>query len=189
MPYTDPVIECATNCADAAAAVPVFLFDDCAPVVQGGEIQKIWLAQVGNPFTDIESATEWTTRIGAADGVATKLTKWHVIGDKPKPTDTIKDISLGRKVVLSTEHVINATVDEVNAVNHAAFSKIHQCGGTFLIWYETSGGLVFGGNAGIKVSIAPGMVIPRAKGDSIVWELSITWSKRGTEPFTVSPIA
>jgi hypothetical protein len=189
MAYIDKVIECPTDCTSAAAGVPVFAFDDCAPQVQSGEIQKIYLTKVGNPFVDITDATEWTTRLAQADGVATKLTKWHVMGDKPKPTDTVKDISLGRKVVLSTEHVINATVDEVNVTNHEAFRQMHECGGTYLIWYETSGGLVFGGNAGIKVSIAPGMVIPRAKGDSITWELTITWSKRGTEPFTVSPIA
>jgi len=187
--YTDPVITCPTDCTDAAAGVPLFQFDDCAPQVQSGEIQKLYLTRIGNPFTDISLATEWTTRLEAAEGVANKLTKMHVIGDKPKPTDTVKDISLGRKITLSTEHVINATVDEVSEANHTAFMQMHECGGTYLMWYETSGGLVFGGNAGIKVSIAPGMVIPRAKGDSIVWELSITWSKRGTEPFTVSPIA
>lgn len=189
MPYIDIEVACPAGCADAAAAIPLFKFDECAPETNGGEIQKIYLAKVGSPFTDISSAAEWTARLSALASAATKLSVMHVIADKPKPTGTAKDISLGRKVTLSKEHVINASVDETTIENHLAFSKMAECGGTYLMWYETSGGLAFGGNKGIKVSIEAGMVIPRAKGDSITWELTLTWSSRSTEGRVISPIA
>jgi hypothetical protein len=184
----DPVIVCPDGCADTAAALPTLKFDDCAPEVNGGEIQRLYLGIVGHPFTDIEDPEEWADRL-AGTTPATKIVRLNVSADKPKPTGTVKDISLGRKIVLSKDHTINATVDETTQENHDAFSKMSQCGGTYLLWYETAGGLVFGGNRGIKVSIDADMVIPRAKGDSITWELTVTWSDRATERRTVSPIA
>jgi hypothetical protein len=189
MAYEQYEVTCPASCADAAAAIPVFKFDECAPEINGGEIQKIYLAPIGQPFTDVESASEWTTRLAAAANAATKLTVLHVIADKPKPTGQTKEVSLGRKITLGKDHVVNATVDETTIENHKAFSQISQCGGRFLMWYETSGGLVFGGNKGIKVSIDADMIVPRSKGDSITWDLVLSWNTRETEQRTVSPIA
>lgn len=183
------LIVCPTGCVTALDALPIFSFSDCAPKINGAEIRYIYIGLPGNPFADVTSGTEWAARLLTTNATATKLVRMTVLADKPKPGGTAKDISGGRKVVLTKDHVINATVDETSQANHDAFRKM-ECGGTTLpIWYQTAGGQMFGGNGGITVSITPDMVISRAIGDSIVWDLAITWKARFTEEMTVSPIA
>jgi hypothetical protein len=177
---------CATGCADALAVMPAVKFDDSCPEVNQGEITAIYLALRGNPFANWEQAAEWTTRLAAVDN--TKIVKLTVIGDKPKPAANQLEISNGRKVTLAKDHVVNFTIDETNAINHEAIRTL-QCGGNFDAWYETSGGLLFGGNAGLPASAECDMTIPREKGGLIVYEGTLTWKAKYTEERTVSPIA
>ena len=180
---------CPTGCSTALDALPVFDFSECAPKINAAEIRYIYIGLPGNPFTDIKLATEWTARLLATNVGASKLVRMTVLGDKARHSGTVKEISGGRKVTLIREHLINATVDETSVANHEAFRKM-ECGGiTLPIWYQTAGGQVFGGNAGILVSIDPGMVISRSSGDSIVWELALSWKARFTEEMALSPIA
>ena len=179
---------CPTGCSGANDSL-AFLFSECAPEINAAEIRHIYIGQPNQPFTDWNSPTEWAARLLATNTGATKLQRLTVLADKPKPSGSVKDISGGRKVVLNRDHVLNATVDETNETNHNAFRKM-ECGGArYSIWYETSGGKLFGGNAGILVNIDPGMVISRAKADSIVWDLTMTWNTKFTEEMIVSPIA
>lgn len=177
---------CPTGCADVVASLPTVKFDDRNPEINAGEIEKIYLGVRGNPFTDWELATEWTTRL--ASNTATKIIALTVMGDKPAPTTTTKEISGGRKVTVSKDHVINATIDETNETNHEMIRKI-ECGGQFLAWYETSGGLMFGGKEGIPVSIEANMVIPKGRGENMTHELGLSWKAKFTEERIVSPIA
>jgi hypothetical protein len=177
---------CATGCDNALDQLPDWQFSDCAPEVNAGEIEKIYMGIPGNPFTNWATATEWNTRLGST--TATKLVVLTVSGEKPRPTPNSKDISGGRKVQLDSDHVLNFTIDETGPGNHEAIRQL-ECGGTFLFWYETSGGLMFGGNQGILASISAGMVIPKSRKDALTYEGSITWSAKFTEERVVSPIA
>lgn len=177
---------CATGCADALAVMPAVKFDDSCPEVNQGEITAIYLALRGNGFTDWKLATEWTTKLAAIDN--TKIIKLTVIGDKPKPAANQLDISNGRKVTLPKDHVVNFTIDETNKENHEAIRTL-QCGGNFDAWYETSGGLMFGGNEGLPVSLEADMSIPRERGGLMVYEGTMTWKAKYTEERIVSPIS
>jgi hypothetical protein len=177
---------CATGCDNALDQLPDWSFSECAPEVNAGEIEKIYMGIPGNVFTDWKLATEWNTRLTST--TATKLVVLTVLGEKPRPTQNSKDISGGRKVQLDSDHVLNFTIDETNAANHEAVRQL-ECGGQFLFWYETSGGLMFGGNDGIQASIAAGMVIPLSRKDSLTYQGSISWSAKFTEERIVSPIA
>ena len=180
---------CPTGCTSSLDLLGSFLFNECAPKINSGEIRHIYLGIPGNHFTDWTLGTEWAARLADTNVTAAKIIRWTVLGDKPKPGGTLKEISGGRKILLVKEHVINATVDETSPENHEGFRKL-ECGGiTVPIWYETAGGKLFGGNAGITVSIDPGMVIPRGFGDNIVWELALSWKARFTEEMITSPIA
>lgn len=180
---------CPTGCTTALDALPVFDFSDCAPKINGAEVRFIYIGLPGNPFTDVKSGTEWAARLATTNTSATKIVRMTVIGDKPKPTGASKEISGGRKITLIKDHVLNATVDETGPANHEAFRKM-ECGGVTLpIWYATASGQMLGGNSGILVSIDAGMVISRAVGDSIVWDLAFSWKARFTEEMTISPIA
>jgi hypothetical protein len=176
---------CATGCSNSLDQLPEWEFSECAPEVNAGEIEKIYMGVLGNPFTDWESAVEWNSRLVST--TATKLVVLTVLGEKPRPTANSKDISGGRKIQLDADHVLNFTIDETGAKNHEAIRQL-ECGGTFLFWYETSGGLVFGGNDGIQASISAGMVIPKTRKDTMTYEGSLTWSAKFTEERIVSPI-
>lgn len=180
----DPI--CADNCEDVVNSLPEVAFDDCNPEINAGEIRKVYLGIKGKGFTSIASATEWAARLAATDD--TKLIALTVIGDKPLPTPNTKDISGGRKITLANDHVLNISIDETNATNHG-FVRSNQCSGNYQMWYETSGGLVFGGNDGIPAFLNLDMLIPVASGDSIVYNGSLAWKSKFTEERALSPIA
>lgn len=179
---------CPTGCQTALNNLPTFSFCEGEPEVNAGEIETIYMAVRGQGFTDWTSATEWTTRLAAASGAVTKIIALTVLGDKPKPTATTKDISGGRKIKTDADHIVNFDIDETNALNHEAIRTL-ECGGNFTFWYATSGGLMFGGNDGIDASIEAGMIIPRGRGDNMTFSGSISWKSKFTEARIVSPIA
>lgn len=188
MPAIPAFPTCPAGCATALDVLPTFAFSDCAPVVNAAEIRRIFLGLPNQPFTDWTDGTEWATRLDPANATAKKIVAMTVLGDKPKPSGAPKEISGGRKITLDRDHTLNATVDETSDENHEAFRKM-ECGNVrYAMWYETSGGKMFGGPAGILVNIDPGMVISRTKTDSIVWELTMTWTAKFTEQMIASPI-
>lgn len=177
---------CSTGCSDTVNGLPAFVHDLCSPEVNVGEVEAIYIGVRGEIFEDWEDATEWTTRLASTTN--TKLVKMLVMGDKPKPAANTKEISAGRKVSLPKDHSINFVIDETSAANHEAVRKL-QCGGNFQAWYETSGGLAFGGNEGLEVFIEADMVIPRGRGENLVYEGSMTWKANFLEERIVSPIS
>lgn len=177
---------CSTGCADTVDGLPAFRNDLCAPEVNIGEVETIYIGLRGEGFTNWELAPEWTARLAAVD--ATRLVKVTVIGDKPKPATNIKEISGGRKITLPKDHVVNFTIDETNDDNHEAVRML-QCGGNFQAWYDTAGGLAFGGNIGLEVFIEADMVIPRSRGENMVYEGSMAWKSQFTEERIKSPIS
>lgn len=179
-----PLPTCPTDCGDNLSEV---LFDECAPEINEGQVAKIYLTNKGNPLTDWTDAAEWSSRLDNTAPNPDSIITLHVIGDKPVPTSTQIDISLGRKVIGKKEHVLNFRVDETNETNHE-WLRQNECGGQYLMWYETLPGLLFGGNEGIEVSIVLDMVIPEADTELITFNGSATWKAKFTEERIVSPI-
>lgn len=177
---------CPTDCN---ADLPVVEFDKCNPEIHLSEIRRIFIAKTtAANFTNAALAGEWVTRLSetsvANDDVIRPLT---VIADKPAPTLTEKEISGGRKVAINKTHIVNITIDETNASNHDFMRQI-ECGGEFKMWYETAGGLLFGGNEGIECRIKLDMVLARGE-EHMVYTGTAEWKNRFTEEFVVSPIA
>lgn len=177
---------CPTSCN---ADLPVVEFDKCNPTIHLSEIRRIFVAKaIAANFTNASLASEWITRLSetstANDDVIRPLT---VIADKPAPTLAEKEISGGRKIAINKTHVVNFTIDETNAINHAMLRQL-ECGGEFKIWYETAGGLLFGGNEGIPCRIKADMVLARGE-EHMVYNGTCEWKNRFTEEYVVSPIA
>lgn len=178
---------CPVGCA---SALPVVSFSECSPEVNLSEIQYVYVAKsVAADFTDWTVITEWTTRLSqtvvVGDDTIRTLT---VIGDKPAPARTEKEISGGRKVSANKTHTLNFTIDETNEINHELLRML-ECGGTFKIWYETQGGLLFGGNEGIEASIFLDMILGRGREEVASFAGVAEWKNRFTEERCVSPIA
>ena len=178
---------CPTDCN---ADIPVVEFDRCNPEIYLSEIVRIFIAKNNTtPFTNYGQAAEWTTRLSetntTGDDYIRPLT---VIADKPQPSENLKQISGDRELVLNKTHIINWTIDETNARNHDFLRQI-ECGGEFKMWYETSGGKMFGGNEGITCRIKGDMILARGTEEHEVYNGTCKWKSKFTEEFVMSPIA
>ena len=136
----------------------------CNPVINFGQIERLYLGNAGNPFTDWEDLTEWTARIDNADIVdATAIRELIVIGDKPAPETTELIISAGRKVQTEKKHTLNFRIDETNDLNYAFIQYLEaNPGQSYAVWYA-SGTNLYGGNTGILATITLNDVIPESK--------------------------
>lgn len=179
-----PLPTCPTGCGDN---LPPVDFDECAPEINEGRIDKIYLTNVGNPLVDWTDPVEWTGRLDNAAPNSDSIITLTVTGEKPAPSVNEQEISLGRKIVASKTHVVNFSVDETNAVNHE-FVRQNECSGQYLMWYETSGGKLFGGTEGIEVSVTLDMIIPLSDEELITFDGKAEWKAKFTEERIVSPI-
>lgn len=179
-----PLPTCPTGCGDN---LPPVDFDECAPEINEGRIDKIYLTNVGNPLTDWTDPLEWQARLDNTAPASDSIITLFVTGEKPAPTANEQEISLGRTIVASKSHAVNFNADETNAVNHE-FIRQNECSGQYLMWYETSSGLLFGGTEGIKVSLTADMIIPTSNEELITFEGSASWKAKFTEERIESPI-
>ena len=142
-----PVITCPNGCE---SALPVVKFDDCSPTIVLSEIQTIFLAKnSATAFTDVESPTEWATRLSMTATDEDAIRPLTVIADKPAGAPVVKELSNGRKKVIRLDQTLNVEIDDVTDENYN-FMRVSQCGGQYKMWYKTAGGKIYGGNEGIS---------------------------------------
>jgi hypothetical protein len=158
--------ECPTTCSGALSEVS---FNECAPEYHYGEVSKIYIAEsnfesvdnAGNPgFGDVTSLVEWNDNL--SDTVDGKIRTLIVLGDLPEAESTEIATSGDRIAIGFKTFNLIFEVDETNETNYM-FLLMSECGGKYLIWFETSDGLLFGGNAGIEVSLRLNYLIPRER--------------------------
>lgn len=182
---------CNPVCPDSCASLlPKVKFEDCFPSLNYGQIEWLYLSNRGYPLQDWTSPVEWNARIVKSDFApdqANDIIQLRGVGSKPKPNSNIKIVSGGRRVVGVKTHQLAFKVDDTNDTNHAAFRRI-ECGGNFLLWYQTRDGRLHGGNCGIEVFINPDYIVPEDYGQLITWEMAVEWDAKFTEEITVSPI-
>jgi len=176
---------CPTSCSSTLAPVE---FDECNPQTNGAQIAKIYITNIGNPLVDWTDPIEWASRLNDAAVLASDILTLHVIGSKPIPTGTEKEISLGRKVVGKKTHLLPFKIDETNDVNHE-FLRQNECGGSYLFWYETLEGKLFGSTDGIIASMLLDMNIAESADELIQNEGKMEWKSKFTEERIDSPLA
>ena len=149
------------NCTPVA--LPEIKADFCSPNLNFGEIDKIYLGNNGNPFTDWSDLNEWNTRIDNADVAdATKIRMLHVIGDKPATEKNKVDFSQGRSVYTEPVHTINIRIDETGDENYALIQWLEEnAGQTVAMWYQ-AGKYIYGGNEGIPTTLTLDDIIPES---------------------------
>lgn len=149
---------CPSDCNGAVADVS---FSECAPETHYGEVSKLYIAPANFPgFTDVTDLAEWTANLSDTDD--NKIRTLIGIGDLPEPEVTETPISGDRVVTGYKKFTLPFEVDEVNDTNYN-FLLMLECGGKFLMWFETSDGLLFGGNDGIEISMPANYLIPRER--------------------------
>lgn len=171
-----------------AETLPEVDFNFCEPDIKLSEIQRVFIGKIGSePFNDWTQAEEWTERMSESSTSINAIRPLTVIGDKPAPAATKKEISNARKINTRKDHTLNFTVDEVTATNHEFLQGV-EGGKRFRLWYETAGGLMFGGNNGIPVELTGDMVLKRGAGEIMGYEYVATWISPTTESRCDSPI-
>lgn len=175
---------CPTDCT---GSLPAVNFDVCAPELHYGEISKIYLATAeAEDFTNVELPGEWTTRLTVED--KDSIRELVVIGELPEPEQTEVQISGDRKVIGQKEFTINFEIDETNDLNYNLLLT-HECNLTSKIWYETSDGMLYGGNEGILVSIRMNNVIPRERAEIQKFIGTAKWKSQFNALRSISPMA
>lgn len=175
-------ITCADDCNDA---IPAVEFDVCNPEVNFGEIDAIFITNVGNPLTDETDAAEWATRFAAVG--ATKITELHVVGEKPAPEGTEVVISRNISVKGAKTHTIPFEIHQTNQANYD-FMRSFECSRKVLMWYRTAGGLLYGGASGIEATITMDEVTPKNRKDLIMIVGNAKWDAKFHPCRTTSPI-
>ena len=177
---------CPTNCTTALVAVK---FNACAIDVHASEIKRVFIASNGTAvFTDWLIATEWSARLAEATTGVDKIRPLTVTGNMPAATPNKVQISNRRtSIVGATPRTLSFTIDEVTTENYE-FMRSLECGGIFKIWWETHGGILFGGNSGVSVTITPAHEL--GGGDTDIEKLVFTaeWRNRFSPERGVSPI-
>ncbi len=156
--------------------LPAHDADFCAPNINFGEIDKIYLGYDDQPLVDWSDLTEWNTRLDnttLAD--LTKIRYLHVVGDKPAPEKNKIEISQSRHVYTEGKHTIEISVDETGAVNHALIQWLEaNAGQTIRVWYQ-SGKYLHGGTAGVPANIRLDDIIPSSSDELNTFQGVIEW--------------
>ena len=177
---------CPESCG---GALPAVSFDNCAPAIHYGEVSKLYLANVeADDFTNVELLSEWTARLTADGTDPDAIRELTVIGDLPEAERTEITISGDRTIAGFKNFTLNFEVDETNAINYN-FLLTSECNLKFKMWFETSDGILYGGNEGIEASILMNLVIPRERTDVVKYMGQAKWRSQFSPLRSTMPTA
>lgn len=168
--------------------VPAVEFSACSPVIRYGEISKIYVANPSQPLSDWSDLAAWTPRLDDSGTGDTKIRTLIVQGDMPVPESSTIEISAGRTVQGVKSRTVNFTIDDTSDTNLEA-ARLFDCGGTFLVWFETFDGQLIGGPDGIKASVNMNAVIPRSRNELQTITGTLKWKAKNAPERIASPMA
>jgi hypothetical protein len=175
---------CPTTCSGFVADVS---FNECAPEYHWGEVSKIYITGLNFPgFFNPASLAEWTAAL--SDTADDKIRTLIVIGELPEPETTEVPTSGDRIAIGFKTFNLNFEIDETNDLNYN-FLLMSECGGKYLIWYETSDGILYGGTEGLEVSIRLNQIIPRERTGLVKIMGKATWKSQHSPYRNDSPMA
>jgi len=165
----------------ASAVLPAVSFNFCDPDVRLGEVDRIYITRASelDGFTDVADADEWADRLDQSATIpgsgAAPIRELTGIGEWPEPEVTETEISDGRKTTSLPKNTINFDIDELSITNISAARTYQQNpAATHKIWFR-SGGLMYGGNTGIDVSLISRVVIPRGRTEVSQIKYTVKW--------------
>lgn len=184
---------CPEDCDDQLAAVDLA---DCLSLytLESSEISDVFISvedpdNPGQPLygpTDWNSAADWAAAIDNT-GVA-GLLHLQGIGDKPAPEEQEVTVHGFQTKVLSRTHTLNFDVLHMTQNNYE-FGRLIQCGATFVIWFATTGGYMYGGANGFSANAKANFVKERGEGSFASLQIVFTWKAICDPPRIVNPLA
>lgn len=178
------------TCQDGCNVRPPDLsFTDCDPEVHEGEIDRLYFMSLGGaPLTNVDSLAEWNSRLSNTSTSINAIRFMNVVGEKPVAEGEVIKISRNRKITMHKAHTINFDVDETNQENYDALREL-ECGGNFLWWYQTAGGLLYGGTDGIEAYVNLNDMIPKDRAELNIFQGVLTWDAEFHPERTTNPMA
>lgn len=175
---------CPVGCSGSLEDVS---FNECTPERHWGEISKVYVGPSDlADFLNVSALGEWTTRL--ADTGDDKIRTLITIGEMPEPEQTEIFTSGNRYAYSPKKYLINFEVDETNETNYL-FMVMSACGGKFKIWFETSDGILYGGNSGIEVTLKMNQVIPKEREGLVKFICQAKWQAEFAPYRCTSPMA
>lgn len=171
-----PIPTCSPGCDND---LPIVSFDDCSPELNSGNITYLYVTNRGNPLTDWTDLAEWAARLSNTSTDSSAIRQFRIIGSKPAADKPETVISGDRTYYGLATHTIDFRIDETNQINQDMLRQM-ECGGAFLIWYETLGGLRWGGDEGIEATIKLDEIIPESSSEFITFTGQAKWKAKFT---------
>lgn len=160
---------------DCSTELPPVVFSLCSPEINYGQIARMFLCNPGYPLNNENDPVEWQARMDVND--ATKIIALTVVGDKPPAESNEIEISRGRIEHGAKKHTINVDIDETNDTNYEFMRKM-ECGKSYVMWYETYGGQLYGGRFGCLGSFKLNDNIPKALQDINTFVGAYVWKSK-----------
>jgi hypothetical protein len=175
---------CPTTCTSSVEAVE---FDECAPELHYGEISKLYVARADSAnFTNVSLLAEWTTRLDDTGTDINDIRTLIGIGELPVPEKSEIKISGDRTIYSPKKFNLLFEVDETNDINYW-FLLASECNIKFKFWYETSDGMLYGGNNGIEGIFNMDAPIPKDRAAVCLFMLSTKWTSKNSPLRCLSP--
>ena len=178
-----PTITCPTGCLND---VPVISMDECNPLVDFSEVDKLYLTALNNPLADWTDAAEWVTRIDNTGVAVDDIRELWVSGELPEPERATTEIDNERDVWSPMKFTMPLEVFETNLINYD-FMRILQCGGLFLAWFS-AGENMYGGTDGIEVNIKASFLITKGAKELNKIMLEVGWDAKHNPERITNPL-
>lgn len=181
--------------AVCTTVLPVVKADLCDPDVHFGEISMLMFTRNGDGLTDWTNDTEWGTRMSNTTTGSTALPtspslasirQLFGIGSLAAPERT--EIRLPRKTKTYTtpKYTMTFRVTDTGTENMAFVRSLPVGGQTYTGWFGTEE-VLFGGNAGVTITLVADPNIPENVDEIMV--INVTISFEGTFPeMIVNPL-
>jgi hypothetical protein len=163
-------------------------FNECAPEVHYGEVSKVYVARADSAdFTNVDIITEWTARLDDSGSDANDIRTLIGIGEIPVPEKTELTLSGDRIIYPPKKFTMLFEVDETNDTNYE-FLQASECNLKFKFWYETSDGMLYGGNTGIEAIISGDAPIPKSREEIAKFMFTAKWKSQFSPLRCLSPM-
>ena len=186
---------CPTNCSQN---LPALVFDLCAPKRFSSELKRIFIANATAAsftasFSDETPANvtalvaEWNTRLNQSTTGVNVIRTLNVTGSMPAASAQEATTEWRKTFVVTKDRTINFSFTDISTENYA-FLRSLECGGTYKVWFETWGGIMFGGNDGIKMTLDPNHTLNAGLADIETAEVTGKWKSKFLPERSKSPI-
>lgn len=165
-----PTITCPTGCD---SYVPVIVQDECDPIVDISEVNKLYMTNLDYGLTDWTDLSEWTTRIDNDGTDVNDIREWWVSGELGEPERNVVEIDNDRDVSSEMAFTMMLEVFDVPTDTYDAM-RFLQCGGRKLIWFA-AGDYLYGGTDGIEADVIAHYEITKGNKEINKIVLQVKW--------------